>query len=783
MPACFKTTLAVFLLAAWIALAPSSGTAAALLSGVVADASGARVAGATIKLFAATALLRSTQSGPDGTFSLAALPPGDYLVEVSAPGLQKQSRRVKVDASGLELDIQMEIAGLHQDVTVVSSDRPEVPTEVARVVSLLDSQEIENRNLVLVSDAVLSVPALQVQQSGGPGRLAAFRFRGLRPEDTAILYDGFRLLDPSDNKGSARPLLADLLVADAERLEILRGAGSTLYGTHSMGGLINMISRQPSEPLRGSWSVEGGSLGLFQSSASLEGLTPGRQFSYGLHATHLNYTRGLDEHDDYRNTTGSGRVTYDPTPQIRLFGRFSLTDSFALLDEGPSPVAGLSALPVVREAVAHPHPGANFYPQLDDPDYRQANRLVLAAFRLDHWATARWSHSLSFHSLRTRRRYEDGPAVSPLSARLGGSDFYDLQRFEGGLDELLWRNALQIHPASTLSFALGWDRTSLDQSSFGQAIEAVQNSFALQVSNHTRLLDSRLQIQVAGRAQSYRLRRPEFSDDAGNPYGGVSDIDAPATYSGDLALSYFFPAAGTKLRVHGGNGFRSPSLYERFGSGGGGSYYGFPLLNAERSGFVDGGIDQYLFGQRLEVGLTYFYTHLQTYIDFVSVSNDPFGRLFGYANRHGGNARGVEITAAARPSPALEIATSYTYTNSDQVSPTSAGTTRFLGLSDHQFTLGVSLRPARRLSLHWQTYAVSQHDVPLFGSHPPFPFGTYRFPGYVRADLTGSYLLRDGERSQVRLHMRVDNLFDREYYHGGFLAPGATLRAGLRWEF
>ena len=93
------------------------------------------------------------------------------------------------------------------------------------------------------------------------------------------------------------------------------------------------------------------------------------------------------------------------------------------------------------------------------------------------------------------------------------------------------------------------------------------------------------------------------------------------------------------------------------------------------------------------------------------------------------------------------------------------------------------MNPTRRINLQVQTYAVSDHDFPLFGVLFPFPFGTFRFPGYIRADLSGSYLLREVEHSRLRLLTRVDNLLNREYYNGGFVAPKATFRTGLRWEF
>ena len=192
---------------------------------------------------------------------------------------------------------------------------------------------------------------------------------------------------------------------------------------------------------------------------------------------------------------------------------------------------------------------------------------------------------------------------------------------------------------------------------------------------------------------------------------------------------------------------------------------------------------QKLWGDRVEASATWFYSRLHTIIDFGGTPADRFGRFFGYVNTRGGNARGAELSVRARPARALSFNAGYTYTNSDLPFATAAGTTRVLGVADHQFNAGVLVEPTRRLSAHLQVYAVSNHDFPLFGSTFPFPFGVFRFPGYARLDLTlGAELLRR-ERHSLRWSLRVDNLLDQQYFSAGFREPGAVARTGLRWEF
>lgn len=783
---CVLSCLCLFLVST-----PAKSAEVLSLSGTIVDQSNSPIPGATINLYTTPGLISRAQTGADGSFQFDNLVPGIYILECYQEGFQKLSRRIVLRVRSETLDLTLEVAGLNQHVIVIASELPELPSEISKSVSLISNEELTNRDVVTLAEGLRQIPSLQIQQLGGPGTVAGYRFRGLRPEDTAILLDGFRFLDPSDIKNSARPLLSDLLLTDADHVEVLRGAGSTLYGTNAIGGVVNVVSRQPSWPLAGNLSFEGGSLGLLRGGGGVSGQADGQRFTYSLQADHINYTRGQDGQDTYRNSGGTLRSTYDWGSLARLFVRFQFADTFSLLNESPSPLPVLPPLPpgeFVRDARPFPETGANFYPQFNDPDYRQHNRFFGGAVRLDHAVNSFWNYSVGYQSLRTRRQFEDGPAVSALARDLGfqGPPTVTRDRYQGTADEMFWRNSFQLGSVNSTHVALDFDRAGLDQAAFGLTTQAVQRSLALQVRNQTRLLEGRWDLQIAFRAQRYGLGTPRFSDSTDNPYGSIPGLHIPATYSGDVSTAYFFSSSGTKVRLHAGNGYRSPSLYERFGGDSFGnfrSYYGDPGLRAERSTFIDGGFDQFAFHDKLQVSGTYFYTHLQNTVDFGPTPNDPFNRSYGYLNLKGGNARGFELAVSSRPISLLDFTGSYTFTKSNQPSPTSAGTTRVLGLSDHQFTFGMNIRPTRRLNLNLQGSAVSDYDFPVFGLVYTIPAQTYRFQGYTLLDLTGSYVLHDSEKSRLRFVVRVDNLLNQEYFSGGFLAPKATVRAGIHFDF
>jgi iron complex outermembrane receptor protein len=251
-----------------------------------------------------------------------------------------------------------------------------------------------------------------------------------------------------------------------------------------------------------------------------------------------------------------------------------------------------------------------------------------------------------------------------------------------------------------------------------------------------------------------------------------------------------FRSSGTKVRAHVGNGYRAPSLFERFGtffSSFGYSVFGDPRLRPDRSIAVDAGVDQTLFNNRLRASATYFYTRLQEVIIFdfsgiIDPATDPFGRFGGYRNTSGGIARGVELSIDVTPTPGLNVAASYTYTKSLQRTPQVAGVLQSLIIPNHQFSLVATQRFGRRIMVNFDLAASSSYLAPVLD---PSNFSTraYRFSGLAKADLGASYTLPIAESRSLRFFGYVDNLLGREYFESGFRTPGRVGRAGASFSF
>ena len=266
----------------------------------------------------------------------------------------------------------------------------------------------------------------------------------------------------------------------------------------------------------------------------------------------------------------------------------------------------------------------------------------------------------------------------------------------------------------------------------------------------------------------------------------MTSIEARKSITGDGAIAYFIQSSGTKLRAHVGNGFRAPSLFERFGEAVIASTpqrIGDATLRAEQSISVDGGFDQRLYRDRVRFGVTYFYTRLQRAIAFTGFAVDPLGlgRFSGYVNRPGGLARGVESYMEAAPFRGTDLRASYTYTNSDRFVPGSGLQTEFV-IPRHLFGLTLNQR-FRAIIISFDLNRTGSYIAPVFESNFPFRQANFTFNGYTKADAHVTYERVLSEDVVLVLFGGADNIFDRKYFENGFRAPGVVGRGGASVRF
>jgi iron complex outermembrane receptor protein len=713
------------------------------------------------------------------------------------------------DAS-VTLDVRLELAGVSADVVVTASDTPQTVGEVSRAVTSIPARELEERDEATLGEALATVPGLRVQQLGGPGSLVSVKTRGLRNQDTSVLVDGLRLRDPSAPEADATSFLSDIQVTDAGRVEVLRGSGSSLYGTNALGGVVNVVTEEGGGPFRGQLFAEGGGLGFARGRAQFSGSAGGAgRLVWSAGVSHLNVSGGVDGDDAARSTNAQGRALLRLTPTATLSARVYASDAFTQLNEesqavGTLPPSGIvEARPVPRGELRRYEQGtplarldlngATFLPAANDADFSRAARLFSGAVTFAQRTSEAFGYSVTYHGLSIRRSLGEGPAVPGSPADFPfepqGSTVND---FDGAVHTLNARADFRLGKHNLINAGYEFERESFftrftDVTPAGNSTAEVgERGHTFFIQDQLRFLDGRLRLSAAFRAQTFRLGTPRFAPAAGAPYAGLTPDSPPDAYTGDGSIAYLFRSTGTKLRAHAGNGYRKPSLYERFGTifspFFGFSAFGDPRLAPERGVAFDAGVDQTFASNRARLSATYFYARLQEVIGFGDTPGDPFGRFGGYVNTGGGLSRGAELSGEFAPARWLDLFASYTFVNSDQRRPVVAGVLRSFATPEHQFTLVTNARLGPRVAVNFDLVASGDYLAPVFDPRT-FTSRAYRFDGMRKGDLTASYTLPLSDTRRLRLFGKVENLFDREYYENGFRTPGVYGRAGAALHF
>jgi len=769
----------------------------------VTDPQGAILTNAKVTLYTRDSRIRiNGVTDRTGTCHFERLAAGEYLIEADASGFARAATRVirLEPKANTSIDVSLPLAGVSEQVVVTAQATAQSVDEVSKAVSVVASREINERDEAAVMDALRTVPGLRVKQLCGPGRLVSIKARGLRNQDTAVLIDGIRFRDATT--GDATSFLSDFLVTNLDRVEVLRGSGSSLYGTNAIGGVVNIVTDEGGGPTHGNVLIEGGGLGLFRGRAQIAGGTGRFIFSAG--ASHLNVARGVDRDDAARNSSGQGRVMLRLSPTTTLSGRIYAGTSFVQLNNSPDvigtlPATGIvDALPLSRAELRRFEmgvptaqlnvDGATFIPDANDPDASAASRFFNGAITFAHRPFEAFGYTISYQGLATRRLNSNGPAGVGFQPFGGSTRTQD----DGHIHTLNARTDFRIGKYNFINAGYEFENVTFLNRSFSfniadnSSTNVVEHSNTFFVQDQLRFLEDRLQLSAAFRAQFFSLNNPKFTPTAGAPYSGIVFESPGSAYTGDGSIAYLFRATHTKLRAHIGNGYRSPSLFERFGTSFFGGFFsplGDPRLRPERSIAFDAGIDQSLKDNRFRFSATYFYTRLQEVIGFdfsgkINPQTDPFGRFFGFLNTGGGLARGLELSATASPNRMLDVFVSYTYTNSDQQTPqvSGSGVISSLVVPDHQFAAVVTQRIGRRTFVNFDLTATSDYLAPIFPR-------VYRFKSLIKFDLGASYELPLTERRRLRFFGYVDNLFDRDNFESGFRTPGRTARGGASLSF
>ncbi|RMF12749.1 MAG: TonB-dependent receptor [Alphaproteobacteria bacterium] len=493
-------------------------------------------------------------------------------------------------------------AGKTDEEIIVTATRTPTPLpQVGSAVSVITPLEIERQKPQFLVDLLPQLPGVTFTQFGPPGTASDIRIRGADAFGTLVLIDGVEVSDPSLIQTSFQ--FSHLLTGDLERVEVLRGSQSTLYGADAIGGVINITTRAGGGPLRHSARLEGGSFGTVMGSYGLSGGEGPVGYAFQVQGYRSDGFSAADENDGntekdgYENLSFTGKLSAAVSDNLLVSANLRYADTRVQFDGG--------------------------FPLADADNEDDQNQLSARSAAELELMDGRWSNLAAVTYTRTTRE--------GTSAGMPSSDFTgERLKFE-------YRGAIEVDDDQTLLF--GAETENEESKSLEQpgGVEARTSGYYIQ---YQLGLFDRLYLTAGARIDDHE----NF---------GTHD-----TYR--IAASFLLPETDTRFRASYGTGFRAPSLFELFGE-----CCGLPVplgnqdVEPETSRSFDVGIEQDLLNEALRLELTYFRLETDNKIVF-DFSN--FGIGPAYVNFPGESvSKGVEVVASWVVGEDLELWGSYTY--------------------------------------------------------------------------------------------------------------------------
>ena len=483
-------------------------------------------------------------------------------------------------------------------------------TPVAAITSsmtVLDEESVERLNKRSLAGLLKTVPGLLVEEQGGPGGLTAVSIRGGESNFTLVLLDGVALNDPTNTRGGGFDF-ANLNAAQIERIEVVRGAQSAIYGSDALAGVINIITRRVGEGHQQLLTVEAGEDGYSDAGLSLQGSQ--RRFDYHL---------ALNTRDEGEPVPGSERES--DSAQLRLGWR---------INERHSLVAQLRYLQGERSTYPEQSGGPQFaqIDALDEADYE------------DHIVALNWRAELTddWASTLTGQRFDhdedvDSPGIPPFFEVPPNGARTDYTR-----DDLRWVNSLALAPAYQLD--VGGDYRREEGTAEGY-VEFFGDRTATDFS-----LD-RVTFGVFAALSATPLANTLVN--ASVRYDDPEGFAAETTWRFGLEID---ATPSLSLSANWGEAYKLPSFFAL-----GNALVGNPDLQPEKATGIDAGAS-WTATNALDLTLTLFYNDFQDLVDFDDAT-------FRNVNRGQVETSGIELAATYSPLNALTFVATGSYTDID----------------------------------------------------------------------------------------------------------------------
>jgi vitamin B12 transporter len=445
-------------------------------------------------------------------------------------------------------------APIADNIIVVANGVAQPDDQVGRSVTVIDRAEIEQRQTVALSDLLATTPGVTVVRNGGLGTTTSLSIRGAQSDQTLVLIDGVRVNDPSSTGGAYN--FASLLAGSIDRVEVLRGPNSVIWGSQAIGGVVNVTTLQGTQGLKVRANAEGGSFGTFNGNAAIAGGND--RITAGLTAGYLT-TDGISaaangkEADGYRQFGATGNVEVKLAPGLALDLRGYYADSKVDLDGYAPPTYAFG----------------------DTGEYAKTQEIYGYA-------------GLKNEALGGKLNSRLGFALSDINRDGYNEDDTISYRYRGRAERYLYQGDATLADQLRLVFGAEHEQSRIR---FDDGGPTTSKSVGI-----TSVYGQAIVTPIAPVTVTAGVRNDDH-DAFGSHW----------TWNADLAVR---ATADTLLHASYGEGFKAPTLYQLY------SAYGFEGLQPETAKSYEAGVRQSLADGKVALGVTWFHRDATNQIDY-----------------------------------------------------------------------------------------------------------------------------------------------------------------------
>ncbi len=605
------------------------------------------------------------------------------------------------------------------ETMVVTASRTPLPAKgVGSSISVITAEQIEDRHIQFTADLLRGVPGSAVNRSGSLGAFTQVRLRGAEANQVLILIDGIEATDPARGEFD----FANLSPGSIERIEVLRGEQSALWGADAIGGVINIITKSgDSTPVLNA-RAEYGSFNTKSFNADLNGGS--KLYSYSLSGNYLdtdgtNIARTGAEKDGYDSAALHFKGTVSPTSTVDLGAVVRYVESNKQFDADTT-----------------------FDGFLDDANRKSdTDELYARLFGKFSLLDGKWQHQIS-------------AALTDITS----TNFTD-----GSLNNSTDGEKKKIAYETSLFFAAPALENMQHHVTF--IVEREKEEFSTRFFTFSGANQKRSQVNI-GTAGEYGLNLDNrYFLNVALRHDNNDFFRNSTTFSVSGAIN--FDQSGTRLHGRIGNGVKNPSFTELFGFFPD-LFIGNPGLKPEKSTGWEIGLEQGLFDDAFSLEITYFDTELEDEI-FTTFLPSFMSTVDNRTTKS--TRQGVEVSATVNPFSFLALTVSYSFIDSIEAGVQEIRRPRHTGSFNSNLTL---LEDRANLNLTVDYNGKMQDD--LF----TFPVLRTSLDSFALVSLAGSYKVTE----RLSIFARGENLLDEKYEEIiGFRSPGIAAFGGIRVSF